>query len=227
MKHLAYLLACVIGLAISTPITAKSNLVTFEDESGSVNLTLFEHRAFELAYQDIETQRFQESGHETYEDRMRFEGKISIDGSLFNYISELGEIAIYDGSWRLVSSIPAGRILEIVASSGADSDNAARCPWCLAVAVGIIVHQAACSGAEAAGHAYCQATCRCGVRDVNATCIAGMRNTSCGCYECPDPPDPPSTFPIFGSWAGPLVPGTPWIDFGDGPFVIPGNFSTP
>ena len=186
----------------------------FGDEKDRFEISEYEFEIYKAVINDVHSQIVISSLGVTPEvGKDLYSGQIQIGRNLYRYDFYHGIIDVYDESDSYVSAIPAGRILEYLRQVTKDDTLQAKCPWCL-VAIGL---QATCSLTEGGSHAYCAATCPCGVASVSTTCVLGYRTTSCSCQTCPLPPNPPRLFPINGDWFGPFMPVT---DFGDGPFIV-------
>jgi len=212
-------------VGLSSTGFAMDGETTFRSGSNAITLSSTEMELFKLAVENIESQRNAERAGGllgSSQDRApaEYKGEILVDGMAVNYHAKDGTIDYYTSRGRPIASIPAREIFDIV-SQYSREEAAERCPWCIGALVGVIVNGILCSGGEAASAAYCNAACQCGVQSYSSVCVMGSRQVSCQCMECPEPPDPGNLFPVSGSWAGPLVPGVPWVQDPGGMLVIP------
>lgn len=215
----------VSASAIETKATesnnSKSNLHhVFELDGEEVRVSNLDLDIFQAVFADIQGQGYKASlSGDTVENLKYAAGQVSVGGTDYSYEAFDGEIWVDDDSGDFLSTIPAGKIMSYVELVGQGEIDEAKCPWCVPVLI-IAGHELLCSASEAGSHATCNQTCQCGVAAVHTACLLGIRQTSCVCFPCDNPPQPPTMFPVFGDWGGLLVPiGS--IGFDHGPFIIP------
>lgn len=105
------------------------------------------------------------------------------------------------------------------------SDDEYETPAWLPIIVPVVVilaNHIACSGTAASAVAYCNRACNCGVASYSYSCIAGAIDVSCSCNPCPQAPNLITSFPVYGSWNGPLIHGLPML-FNPGSALVIGQ----
>lgn len=162
-----------------------------------------------------------------------YNGHIFHEKQKFDYTASNGQIDVWNDTQYFTFS--AENIFESLSKSiysqsireskfGFSDDENETPAWghLIVPVVVVLANHIACSESAASAVAYCNRVCNCGVQSYTYSCIAGSINASCSCTPCPQTPNLISSFPVYGSWSGPLIHGLPML-FNPGSALVIGQ----